>query len=398
MKFVLDRIKPSSDERKRVEKLAKEIIQKIKVKDAKAVLGGSGAKDTWLRGSHDVDIYVKFNYNKYKDKSEKLANYLEKGLKKFKYEKLHGSRDYFQIKKDGFTFEIVPILDIKKDTDAKNITDISILHVNYIAKHKKLVDEIRLMKAFAKANGVYGAESYIRGFSGYVCELLVINYGSFNKLIRSAAKWKPKVIIGDKKKAMRLNKSKTESPLILLDPVQSDRNAAAALSREKFDLFVKKAKLYLGNPSEEFFIKKEVDVIGLSKRGNLVILEVKPNKGKEDVIGAKLLKAFEYIKTKITKEGFNLVFSEWEWEDKAKFYYLVKSEKLNDYKEFNGPMINDKVNVQRFRKKHKNQKFFTKKGFIFVRVKRDYKDINGFISKLIKKDETLKQWVNNISN
>ena len=57
------------------------------------------------------------------------------------------------------------------------------------------------MIEFCKVAGVYGAESYIQGFSGYVLELLVINYKGFKGVIRNVAKWKDRTIIGNKKVA-----------------------------------------------------------------------------------------------------------------------------------------------------------------------------------------------------
>src|SRR3989344_2249802 len=119
-------------------KKASDIIKKINsgLKDAKAMLGGSGAKCTWLK-TFDADIFVKFNYNKFKDKSTQLSDFLGAFLKKhYKIRRLHGSRDYFQIKDGKFTFEIVPILDIKKAEQAKNITDVSPLHSDFVLKHK----------------------------------------------------------------------------------------------------------------------------------------------------------------------------------------------------------------------------------------------------------------------
>ena len=64
----------------------------------------------------DADIFVKFNYRKYNERSGELSDILEKNLKRIfkKVARLHGSRDYFQLKIKGFNFEIVPILDIKK--------------------------------------------------------------------------------------------------------------------------------------------------------------------------------------------------------------------------------------------------------------------------------------------
>jgi len=53
---------------------------------------------------------------------------------------------------------------------------------------KKILDEIRIAKAFCYANNCYGAESYISGFSGYALELLVYHYKSFLKFIKSMVK------------------------------------------------------------------------------------------------------------------------------------------------------------------------------------------------------------------
>jgi len=76
----------------------------------------------------------------------------------------------------------IKALDLKK-----NITDISPLHALWIRKNsnEKVRDEIRKFKYFLKINDLYGAESYIRGFSGYIAEILVIYYKSFNNLIKN---------------------------------------------------------------------------------------------------------------------------------------------------------------------------------------------------------------------
>ena len=68
LKKVLETIKPGKDEELFVKRLSAEVMAKVKIKDTKVVLGGSGAKGTWLKGTHDVDIYVKFNPKKYKGK------------------------------------------------------------------------------------------------------------------------------------------------------------------------------------------------------------------------------------------------------------------------------------------------------------------------------------------
>jgi len=328
----IEDIKPSKEYEEDILGKANSIINKINkgIKDAKAILGGSGAKGTWLK-TFDADIFVKFNYSKFKDKSDKLSNILEAFLKKhFKITRLHGSRDYFQIKQGKFTFEIVPILGIKNASQAKNITDVSPLHSDFVLKHKKLIDDMRLTKQFFKAADVYGAESYIHGFSGYVCEILTINYGSFLRLIKSIPGWKEGAVIDfkgyykGKNVFAEINKSKLTSPLIIIDPVQKDRNAAAALSYEKFDMLRKRAKEFLKNPSKNFFEVKvltEKDIKSHEK--NIIILNTIPLKRKKDVAGAKMLKAFNSIERSLADNGFEVAKSNMIWSKKneALFYY-----------------------------------------------------------------------------
>ena len=393
LRISLTKIKPNKEEETLIDKKIKDFISKIKVKDAKVILGGSGAKGTWLRDANDADIFVQFNYDRHKDKSDKLSDILEKQLKRsFKVERLHGSRDYFQFKENKFTFEIIPILQIKKAETAVNITDVSPLHADFVKKFSKLADEIRLMKQFCKANSVYGAESYIKGFSGYMCELLVIYYGGFMKLLKAASKWGSKEVIDiknfykGKDVLLEMNKSKTYSPLILVDPVQADRNAAAALSFEKYDLFRKKAKEFVKKPCVKFFEKKEIDV------KDFIVLEVGALKGKEDVVGAKLLKVFDFLNKKLEKEGFK-VKSHWTFDRETKAYFYFKANDVDKIKIIEGPNVKFKDHVLLFRKKHKNT--FVKGNIIYAKEKRKFVKAKDYIKELIK-DEYVKERVKKI--
>jgi tRNA nucleotidyltransferase (CCA-adding enzyme) len=391
---VIGNIKPHEQYERKILNKASSIIAKINkgVKDAKPVLGGSGAKGTWLK-TFDADIFVKFNYNKFKDKSSELSDILEKFLKKhFKITRLHGSRDYFQIKQQKFTFEIIPILEIKKAEQAKNITDVSPLHSNFVLKHKKLTDEIRLTKQFFKAAKVYGAESYIRGFSGYVCEILIIHYGSFLKLIKDIPKWKDKETIDVKKYykgknvLMEINKSKLTSPLIVIDPVQKNRNAAAALDQEKFDIIKHRAKEFLKKPSNNFFevkILEEKDIRNKFQKNKIVILKAIPLNKKEDVAGAKMLKAFHFIEQKLIFNGFKIIESDMLWHfNSALFYYTLENDKLSKTVEISGPPIKIKHHADLFKKKHKKAKIKNKK--LFAIEKRKYPDAKNLMKNLIK--------------
>ena len=399
---VLVEIQPDKNYEKEIFEKLNFIIKKINQsqKNIKAILGGSGAKGTWLK-TFDADIFVVFDYNKFKDKSDKLSDILEKILrKKFKnIARLHGSRDYFQIKQGKFTFEIVPILKIKKAEQAKNITDVSPLHSNWVLKHKKLVNEIKLTKQFCQAQNVYGAESYIRGFSGYICEILTVYYGSFLNLIKAAAKWNDRVVV-DVQKYYKgkdvfklVNTSKLVSPLIIIDPVQKDRNAAAALSVEKFEAFKKAAKGFLKNTSKEFFVQKGMKSGFLdmkAKDKKLMVVDVEPLLGKNDVVGGKLLKVYEFLKEKLNKNDFKIIKTDWKWDKtgNAELYFLFEKKSFPKTVEIEGPPLEISNHVENFRKVHK--KTYVKKGKIFAAEQRKHMNPEDLLSQLIK-DEFAKE-------
>ncbi len=52
-----------------------------------------------------------------------------------------------------------------------------------------------MFKKFVKAAGVYGAEVKIQGFSGYVCEVLTLKFGSFLETLRHLSRIKQGEIV-----------------------------------------------------------------------------------------------------------------------------------------------------------------------------------------------------------
>ncbi len=401
MKTVLKEIKPDGKEQKRLKEITASFLSQLnkKLKDAKAVLGGSGAKGTWLSGSHDVDIFARFDFQKFSSKSDQLSNFLETALKKafphHRISRVHGSRDYFQFRYEGLDFEVVPILEIKKAEKAKNITDVSPLHAEWVNKHSliKVKDQIRLAKQFFKANGFYGAESYITGFSGYILEILIINYASLENLLQASLKWKIKQVIdvegyyAGKDALFELNRSKTISPLIIIDPVDKSRNAAAALSREKLLLLKKIARQYLKKPDESFFEKKVIDNKQLRreaerKKQNLIFLTLIPKHGKEDVVGVKLLKAFEYLQKQL--DAFNVKKAGWDWnkQDEAWFFFMLGKKQLPAFETRKGPPLKIKEHAKAFKKQHPDA--YQEDGRLMAKVEIKYRELDKYLYQLLK--------------
>lgn len=393
LKKILKEISPSNDEQKHLNKVTSLFMAKIK-KDltkekATAVLGGSVGKGTWLAGNHDIDIFVQFPDDK--DISENLEKLLKKNFKKV--ERIHGSRDYFRVEFEKYSFEIVPVLKIKKITDAKNVTDCSIFHINWVKNNSntKLKDEIRLVKQFCKASRVYGAETYIKGFSGYVLEILTIYFGSFNRFIKGINNLKEDTTIDISRHKKALDRNKL-SPIILIDPVQGDRNAAAALSLEKFNVMKQICNKYIKLPSYDFFKIKKQNPVELKKRFDIV-LEIKQLKGKDDVVGTKILKAFEFLQEKINKEGFQIEKAGWQFDSTTFAWLSVKNREISKEYIHLGPPLAVKEHVQVFKKKYKNT--FEKDNRIAVRLKRKNYKIKDFIKALLK-DEYVKERVKEI--
>jgi len=96
---VLQKISLSNTELKKIEKETQELIRILKKNKLNANIGGSLAKGTILKKENqDVDIFIVL-------KPEELSKF-EKLISKtkLKYEVIHGSRDYIQIKKENLTF------------------------------------------------------------------------------------------------------------------------------------------------------------------------------------------------------------------------------------------------------------------------------------------------------
>lgn len=389
---VLMKISPSKEDLDSIKEFLEDFISSFEKKlkalgiGAEIFIGGSYAKKTLIKkGQYDIDIFVRFD-GKYKGKD--ISKLAEDAISKMKLDnvlKIHGSRDYFKIDVSPVFFaEIIPVLKTKNPKQAENITDLSYFHVNYIKKrlkNEKMLDEIRLAKAFCHANSSYGAESYISGFSGYGIELLVYHYKSFMNFLKNAIKIKDREIIDIEKLyknkleiAMNMNSNKMKSPIILIDPTYRERNALAALSDETFGKFKEACKKFLKNPSEKDFEIKEINLGKIKENAKkskkeFILLKAETDKQEGDIAGSKLVKFYRHMLSEIGKfydisnNGFD-----YSGKNSTEFFFVVK--KKNKVT-LTGPMKTDRENAVLFKRKHK--KTFVKKDRIYAeeQVKED---------------------------
>ncbi len=422
---ILSLIKPTVDFRPFALNTAQKLEAEAKKRhlNVSFFVGGSVAKGTNLEGDADVDVFARFDDAEYKTKSDELADLLGKIVPKDAV-RVHGSRDYYQFTRNyegsDVLFEVVPVLNITAPGQAVNVTDASPLHVGYVLKKitakPSLQDEIRLAKQFCKAAKCYGAESYLNGFSGHVIDLLLIAHGSFDKLLSAATKWTPPVIIDlekhHKSPAFAINKSKQQGPLLLVDPIQPERNAAAAVSAEMLERFTAAAKAYAAEKSvevksakkgvtsadERFFTifpvtkqtitdeyERRSKTTPYATRTRLFLVEQQPFDGKDDVVATKLRKAHDYILANAKRRGFTILDAGWEYDKKARVAYswfAVKVETLSELEERAGPPARAAKDVLRFRDKHAGA--FEKDGRWYAKVRRKYRTFSDFLKAMLE--------------
>lgn len=385
LKEALEEAKPSEKELADIVKKLNGFLDRLRINfdkfriDAEIFVGGSFAKKTLIKKEkYDVDIFVRFD-KKYADYD--ISDLTYKALKETgsQIERIHGSRDYFKIDVEPWIcFEIVPVMKVSNPKEAMNITDLSYYHVKYINKrlNGKLADDVILAKSFCHANRVYGAESHIKGFSGYSLELLIQYYKGFMNFVKAIAKSGDEKIIIDAEKhyknkkqvLMDMNSSKLESPIILVDPTFKQRNALATLSSEVFNRFKAICKDFLKKPDIKFFKLnyrdlKQVEKEARKKGYDFLLMRISTKVQKGAVAGSKLLKFYNLLANTICKY-FDIKEKEFYYknEQNAICFFIAKNKGELEIK---GPPMDKAEEVKNFRKKHK--KTFVKNKIVYAR-------------------------------
>ena len=259
---VLKKIKPSHEESEKVKRFVQQLLIVSKtVSGLDGVIVGSIGKFTWLAGDHDIDLFLMFDGSVPREELERLG--LEYGKRIVqelggKSSVKYAEHPYTSATIRGYDVDIVPCYRIKYGEKIKSAVDRSPLHLRHVLDYIKpaMIDEVRLLKQFCKGIGAYGSDAKNQGFSGYICELLVLQYGSFDAVISAAGVWKPPHIINTERHlGVPLHQFK-DQPLVIIDPVDAGRNVAAVVNGENFMKFVTAAKNYSDRPSAGFFFPR----------------------------------------------------------------------------------------------------------------------------------------------
>lgn len=311
---VLDRIVPSAGEQRRIEKAVAELtasVEKIAVERElpfEAVLVGSIAKGTHLTNP-DIDLFLRFPASVPKEEIGRLDKQIGREILDDPEER-YAEHAYISGLWQGFKTDLVPCYDVESGRGRISAVDRTPFHTEYVKKNlgEGRRNDVRLLKRFAKGIGVYGAEAKTQGFSGYLCELLIIKFESFERLISNARKWKAPVEFWIEEKGAKAFDEK----FVFIDPVDPARNVASPVSEESLDLFSEACRAYRKDPGERFFFPKEQEPFDdrtakaeAEKHPSTILVELPPLDVVDDVLWPQLRKTGVSVFDILEREGFS---------------------------------------------------------------------------------------------
>jgi len=261
---VRERVDPSEEERARMRAVVAELTERAEAavaercEDADVVQVGSTARGTWIAGDRDVDLFVRFPTDVSREALEAWG--LEVG-----YAVLPDGREeyaehpYVTGEYRGFDVDCVPCYRVESASEIRSAVDRTPFHNEYLEARldDDLAGEVRVTKQFLKGIGAYGSDLRTRGFSGYVTELLVVEYGGFRAFVEAVADWQPPVVVDPEAHAA----ASFDDALVVVDPTDPERNVAAVCSAANVARLQHHARALLAAPSVERFAATDPEPI-----------------------------------------------------------------------------------------------------------------------------------------
>jgi len=371
-RVALERATPREPERRRTLEFSRRLAESLRLEllkeglNADVQVEGSVAKDTWLAEEKDIDIFILLPAEYGRDVFSKVLE-VAKRVSGENCLEAYAEHPYLEAYIDGFTVNFVPCFKVRDAIEAKSSVDRTPLHTLYVKSrlNEQIKSEIRLLKAFMHGIGVYGAEIKVGGFSGYLCELLTLYYGSFTNVLEAAARWRKGEVIdieGYYKIPDEARRIFRDEPLIVIDPVDRGRNVASAVRVDRLCEFILASRLFLKKPDIRFFYPEATEAYGVNEllrtinsRGSaLVFIKAGAIRAVPDILWGQLYRSQRAIKNLIEQFDFEVMRSD-VWSDEKSaviFIFEVHSRFLPALERHVGPPIEKVDDCERFLSKH----------------------------------------------
>ncbi|SNZ12085.1 tRNA nucleotidyltransferase (CCA-adding enzyme) [Natronoarchaeum philippinense] len=317
---VRETVDPSTAERERMEGVAQELrrraegaVDELPV-DADVLQVGSTARNTWISGDRDIDVFVRFPTELDREELEEYGldvghSALPEGHEEY------AEHPYVKGVVDGFDIDLVPCYDVEDAAAIRSAVDRTPFHAEYVAGRldADLAADVRLAKQFLTGIGVYGSDLRTRGFSGYLTELLVLAYGGFREFVEAAAEWHPPVELDPEDHGDET----FDDPLVVIDPTDPERNVAAVLSADNVARLQHYARDLLADPREELFFADQPAPLSdaaveaaIAERGTTpVAIRFAAPDVVEDQLYPQLSRSLDGITEALDRRGFDVVRS-----------------------------------------------------------------------------------------
>jgi len=343
--------------------------------------GGSYAKGTWLPEKADIDIFIKFKKTTPEKKFITIAKKIGfDSMKKFKPYVRYSEHPYVEAHIKDTRVNVVPCYDVPSGR-WKSAADRSTFHTRFMLESLtgEMKNDVRLLKEFLKSNGVYGAEIAKQGFSGYVAEVLVWNFGSFEDVIKKISKIKLGQVIGKATK-------KFETSIVIMDPIDTNRNLAAAISTENIGKFVLACRAFLKKPSLSFFKSRPSSKKNLR---DVIVIKFNYTSRSPDIIWGQIKRAANALATQMEIEGFKVLRNGAATDEKKEAALFFVSQALEIEKKMvrQGPNFFSESDSEKFITKNFKKgeiMWIDNNGKILSLQKRQNNDARVFLDDLLK--------------
>ncbi len=407
---VLERVTPDKKKRAEIETLAKKLEKKVS--DASKALGvdavvrveGSVAKDTWLSEEPDIDVFMRVPTTiPRKSLGEVCLKVARKATEGAEQIERFAEHPYLEAIIDGVRVNIVPCYNVKRG-EWLSATDRTPYHTDYVKKHLKMPmhSEVRLLKKFMTGIGVYGAEIKVGGFSGYLCELLILHYKSFVETLKAFAKYKQRKVIdieGYYKERENELQLLFREPLVIVDPVDKGRNVASAVQPQKLYTFIAAARAFLEKSRLAFFYPPKATALTvkelkreLQQRGSAMVFVTFRNvNAVPDVLWGQLYKSQRSLHKLIELSDFKIL-RDTTWSDEKNlnvFLFELESYRIAPVKKHLGPPLERERECKDFLEKYIHNSDVVSGPYVAderlaVQLKRKYTDACELLKEKLK--------------
>ncbi|MGZ7131722.1 MAG: CCA tRNA nucleotidyltransferase, partial [Halobacteriota archaeon] len=382
---------------------------------------GSAARDTWISGDRDIDIFIGFDVTTSREDLERFGLEIGKEVAVQGYVIGYAEHPYVKARCGDFAIDVVPHYIIENANQLLSAVDRTPFHQRYVSEHLRgRQDDVRMLKQFLKGAGIYGAELRVKGFSGYLCELLIIKYGSFIDVLLSAQNWKAGTYItltGEHAS------NSFNSPLAVIDPVDAKRNVAAAVSLHSFSTFIDSARSFLEKPCKKCFFPPRIVPLdarafrAITTKRNTTLFGVRftlPDLV-DDIAYPQLERAFKGMSAALLQQGFStlrgdifysrgaalLLFEMLVWQlpsverhlgppiDKKRHSIKFKEKYVNDALVLAGPFIEDGRYVVELHRKYLSCPEYLTEEFRNIRTSKAIAQAMEKEFQILKDDELL---------